>query len=86
MRHKYCYPKKGVTLSIIMLCNFSILCFCFGIAFHFSVKHVFLSFYYLEIKRCFFIKVITWHYIVVQDWINLIVEMIKPQGVLCKML
>jgi hypothetical protein len=43
------------------------------------------SLYCLKSKDVF-VKVITCHYIVVHDLINIMVEIIEPEGVLCKML
>jgi hypothetical protein len=33
-----------------------------------------------------FVKVITWHFIVVHNWINIMVKIVKPQGMPWKML
>jgi hypothetical protein len=53
---------------------------------YFNEISLFNPFFCFEIERCFFVKVITWHYITIHDWINIMGKVIELYGALCKIL
>jgi hypothetical protein len=52
---------------------------------YFNETCLFSLFFVLKSKDIY-AKIITWHYIVISDWINIMGEWLEVQGVLCKML